>query len=160
VPLPEGQQDTEESPVHSRTPARRRRHALRPEIFCGAHRPVRGFRWFQRPKHQEGLKYVCPNSGMIFADKQYCCKKAQEIMAAKGCHSGAILKNNMKEKNKDKDRWISKVRAPFEMVFSKMSKRTRYRGLVKVKLQAFLEAIVFNIKRLMVLNSPPLFAAA
>jgi len=109
---------------------------------------------------QEGLKYVCPNSGMVFADKQYCCRRAQEIMAAKHCHSGAIFKNNMKNKNKDKDRWISKVRAPFEMVFSKMSKRTRYRGLVKVRLQVFLEAIVFNIKRLIVLNSPPLFAAA
>ena len=109
---------------------------------------------------QEGLKYICPNSGMVFADKQYCCRRAQEIMAAKNCHSGAIVKNNMKDKNKDKDRWISKVRAPFEMIFSKMSSRARYRGLLKVCLQAFLEAIVFNVKRLVVLNSPPLFTAA
>jgi len=109
---------------------------------------------------QKGLKYVCPNSSMIFADKQYCCKRAQEIMESKNCHSAAILKNNMLNKNKDKDRWISKVRAPFEGVFSKMSKRTRYRGLAKVKMQVFWEAIVFNVKRLAVLNSPPLFAAA
>ena len=109
---------------------------------------------------QAGLKHVCPDSGMVFADKQYCCKRAQIIMKAKGCHSGAILKNNMKSKNKDKDRWITKVRAPFEMIFSKMSKRTRYRGLAKVQLQVFWEAIVFNVKRLIVLDSPPLFAAA
>ena len=109
---------------------------------------------------QAGLKHICPEGGMVFADKQYCCKRAQITMKSNGCHSGAILKNNMMNKNKDKDRWITKMRAPFEMIFSKMSKRARYRGLVKVQLQAFLEAIVFNVKRLIVLDSPPLFAAA
>lgn len=109
---------------------------------------------------QTGLAYVCPEGGMVFADKQYCCKQAQIIMKTNGCHSGAILKNNMINKNKDKDRWITKMRAPFEMIFSKMSKRARYRGLAKVQMQAFLEAIVFNVKRLIVIGSPPLFAAA
>jgi len=109
---------------------------------------------------QEGLKTICPDSGMVFADKQYCCRRAQEILENNNCHSAAILKNNMKNKNKDKDRWISKVRAPFEMIFSKMSKRTKYRGLTKVELQVFWEAVVFNVKRLVVMGSPPLFAAA
>ena len=97
---------------------------------------------------------------MVFADKQYCCKKAQAIMEKRGCHSGAILKNNMVNKDKEKDSWLTKVRAPFEMVFSKMSKRARYRGMVKVQMQAFWEAIVFNVKRLIVMGSPPLFVAA
>lgn len=108
---------------------------------------------------QEGFKHICPDSGMVFADKQYCCKKAQNIMKANNCHSGAVMKNNMLKKNKDKDRWLSIMRAPFEGVFSKMSPRTKFRGLVKVQMQVFLEAIVFNVKRLMVLASPPLFAA-
>ena len=109
---------------------------------------------------QEGLKHICPEQGAVFADKQYCCKRAQIIMKSNNCHSAAILKSNMKNKNKDKDKWISKMRAPFEGVFSKMSKRTRYRGLAKTQMQAFWEAIVFNVKRLIKLNSPPLFAVA
>jgi IS5 family transposase len=66
----------------------------------------------------------------------------------------------MKGKNKDKDRWLTKMRAPFEGVFSKDETRARYRGIMKVQMQAFLEAIVFNVKRLLVINAPPLFAGA
>lgn len=106
---------------------------------------------------QEGLKHICPDCSMVFADKQYCCKKAQNIIKANNCHSAAILKNNMGQKNKDKDRWISRLRAPFEGIFSKLKNRARYKGIVKVQLQVFLEAIVFNIKRLLVLGAPPLF---
>jgi len=109
---------------------------------------------------QSGLKHICPDGGMIFADKAYCLKEAQGIMRAQGCHSGAVLKNNMLKKNKDKDRWITKVRAQFEGIFSKEEKRARYRGLMKVQLQAFMEAIVFNVKRLITINAPPLFAGA
>jgi len=50
---------------------------------------------------QAGLDHVCPSGGMVFADKQYCCKRAQITMKANGCHSGAILKNNMKLKDID-----------------------------------------------------------
>jgi len=32
--------------------------------------------------------------------------------------------------------------------------------LAKVQLQIFLEAIVFNVKRLIIINAPPLFAGA
>lgn len=108
---------------------------------------------------QDGFKHICPDGGMVFGDKAYCLKPAQDQMRAKGCHSGAIMKDNMRGKNKDKDRWLSQVRAPFEGIFSKMEKRTRYRGLAKVQLQAFLEAIVFNVRRLVVIGAPPLFAA-
>ena len=93
---------------------------------------------------QSGLKQICPRDSMIFADKAYCYSEAQKTMSSNNCHSGAILKDNMKQKNKDKDRWISKVRAPFESVFSKDQTRARYRGISKVQMQAFLEAICFK----------------
>ena len=107
----------------------------------------------------KGFKYICPDGGMVFGDKSYCLKEPQQQMRIHDCHSGAIMKNNMKRKNKDKDRWLTKVRAPFEGIFSKIEKRARYRGLAKVQMQAFLEAMVFNIKRLVVIGAPPLFAA-
>lgn len=108
---------------------------------------------------QDGMKLICPDDGMVIGDKAYCLKPARDAMDARGCHSGAVLKNNMKGKNFDKDRWLTKVRAPFENVFSKWEKRARYRGTPKVQLQAFLEAMVFNVKRLVTINAPPLFAA-
>lgn len=109
---------------------------------------------------QQGLKLICPEEGMVIGDKSYCLKDAQTVMKKMGCHCGAIFKNNMKKKNKDKDRWISGLRAPFENVFSKLGKWAKYRGLAKIQMQAFLEAIVFNVKTLITLNSPPLFAGA
>ena len=109
---------------------------------------------------QDGLELICPDGGMVVGDKAYCLKSAQETMTTRDCYSGAVLKNNMKGKNKDKDRWLTKLRAPFENVFSKWERKARYRGLLKVQSQILLEAIVFNIKRLLVINSPPLFAGA
>lgn len=104
----------------------------------------------------KGAKHVCPNGGMIFADKAYSEKPAQNAFKAKGCHSGAIKKNNMKDKDRDKDRWISRVRMPYEGVFAHQSNFARYRGVVKTQFQAFMQAIVFNFKRLVVIKSPPL----
>lgn len=109
---------------------------------------------------QDGFALVCPDQRMVFGDKAYCLSPAQKVMQAHRCHSGAILKNNMKRKNKDKDRWLTRMRAPFEGVFSKDETRAKYRGLMKMQLQAFMEAIVFNVKRLLVINAPPLFAGA
>ena len=58
----------------------------------------------------------------------------------------------MKTKNNDLDKWYSKIRAPFERVFSKQKKRTRYIGVVKNQFTAFMEAICFNLTRLVVLE--------
>lgn len=95
----------------------------------------------------KGLEHVCPSQGMVLADKAYCVQSAQQTIRAHGCHSGAILKENMKQKNKDKDAWLTKIRMPYEHVFSKLSKRARYRGRAKVQLQAFMEAIAHNLRR-------------
>ena len=97
---------------------------------------------------------------MVFGDKAYCERPAQEAIARNGCHSGAILKNNMKQKNKDKDRWLSAVRMPFEGVFAHQNKRARYRGLVKTLFQAFLQAMARNFSLLTRINSPPLALVA
>jgi IS5 family transposase len=106
----------------------------------------------------QAFEHICPKNRIIFGDKSYCLKDAQLTMRSNGCESAAILKNNMKAKNKDRDRWLTKLRSPFESIFSKKNRKAKYRGLAKVQLQAFLEAIVFNCKRLVTINAPPLFA--
>ena len=42
------------------------------------------------------------------------------------------------DKNKDLDRWISRIRAPYESVFSKQRKRVRYCGIEKNQFAAFM----------------------
>ena len=60
---------------------------------------------------------------------------------------------SVKDKNRYKDRWISKIRDPYERVFSKQNKRVRYRGVTKNQFAEFMNAICFNIKRLAVITS-------
>ena len=110
---------------------------------------------------QDGFKSICPREGqMVFGDKSYCLKPAQRVMLIRGAVSAAIVKHTMIGKNKDLDRWRSSVRAPFEGIFSKFEKRARYRGQAKVQFQFFMDAFVHNIKRLVTINSPPLFLGA
>ena len=90
------------------------------------------------------------------ADKGYCSKEANIEAKKHRCHLAAIKKNNMINKNKDQDRWYSKIRSPYERVFSKQSKRVRYCGLVKNQFAVFMEAMCFNLKRLAVLDQPNL----
>ena len=93
------------------------------------------------------LRHILEWEAAALGDKGYCTQAAEQAMAAKGCHSGAIKKKNMKGKNRDKDRFLTRLRMPFEGTFSKMNKRARYRGLAKVQMQAFAQAIVCNLKR-------------
>ncbi len=44
----------------------------------------------------------------------------------------------MKDKDRDKDRWISSIRAPLEREFSKRRKRVRYRSRTKNQFAAFI----------------------
>lgn len=103
-----------------------------------------------------GLKNICPDGGMVFADKAYCVEEAQRILKENNCHSAAILKNNMKNKNRDRDNWISAVRMPFEGVFARMSKDCRYRGKDKTLFQATMQALAFNFKRLIAIQTDPI----
>jgi hypothetical protein len=60
----------------------------------------------------------------------------------------------MKEKNKDQDKWLTKIRSPYERVFSKQRKRVRYMGIAKNQFSEIMSAICFNAKRLMSLDPP------
>lgn len=100
----------------------------------------------------KALKHVCPSNGAVFGDKGYCTKPAREAAAKKGVHLSAIKLNNMKDKNKELDKWRSKLRSPYERVFSQCSKRARYLGIAKNQFAEFMWAIAFNLKRLLVLD--------
>ena len=54
----------------------------------------------------------------------------------------------MKDKNFDKDTWISKARSQYERMFSNVSNRSRYRGIAKNQFPVFMESLAFNFKRL------------
>jgi transposase, IS5 family len=100
-----------------------------------------------------GYKHVCPSQGATFLDKGYCINPAPRIAKTKGVHLAAIKKNNMKGKNRDLDRWYSGIRSPYERVFSQRERRVRYRGVAKNQFAAFMQAICFNLKRIVVLNT-------
>ena len=103
-----------------------------------------------------GARHVLPRDGMVFADKAYGVGEAAFQMRRRMLHSGAILKKSMKAKNFDLDRWLSKVRFPFEGTFARFERRARYRGIVKCQFQAFMQAFAHNFKRLLVIDPPPL----
>ena len=100
----------------------------------------------------KGLKHVLPSSGAIYADKGYCDKQTHIDAKRKGCNLKAILKNNMKNKNKGRDSFITKMRSPYERVFSQTNHRTRYRGVAKNQFAMFMESLAFNLKRMVILN--------
>ena len=100
----------------------------------------------------QGFRHVAPRSGAAYLDKGYCTGPAVREAERRAIHLAAIKKTNMRGKNPDLDRWISKLRAPFERVFSKEPKRVRYRGLPKNQLAAFAQALCFNLKRALVLT--------
>ena len=101
----------------------------------------------------EGLKRICPTQGAVYGDKGYCIAPARQTIKARGCHDATIKKNNMKAKNKDLDKWLTKIRAPYERIFSQLNHRLRYRGVSKNQFWSFMNAISFNIKRLVVLQA-------
>ena len=104
-----------------------------------------------------GFKHVCPDSGAVYTDKGYCVKPAKQAAWRKNVHLAAIKKNNMHGKNKDLDRWISAIRSPYERVFSQQRRRVRYCSIAKNQFAEFMNAICFNLKRLLVI-APPMMA--
>jgi len=100
----------------------------------------------------KGMKHVIPAQGAIYADKGYCDKNAKAVTEKRNLHLAEVKKNNMKDKNKDLDKFYTKLRAPYERVFSKTNHRVRYIGIVKNQFTALMEAISHNFKRMVVLN--------
>lgn len=106
----------------------------------------------------QGFKHVCPRSGAAYADKGYCVRPSVKEALRRGVHLAAIKKNNMQGKNRDLDRWLSAIRSPYERVFSKQNKRVRYVGVAKNQFAEFMNAICFNMKRLLVIDPPGVMA--
>lgn len=98
----------------------------------------------------DGAKHVLPKSGAVAGDKGYV--GAIGDILRRGLHPMIIKRNNMKDKNADLDRWITKLRCPYEGTFSKQNKRVRYKGVVKNQGAEFLYAIAFNFRRLLAIE--------
>jgi IS5 family transposase len=98
----------------------------------------------------DGAKHVMPRSGAVCADKGYI--GAIPEMLRCGVHPMFIKRNNMKDKNVDLDRWITKLRSPYEGTFSKQNKRVRYKGVTKNQGAEFMYAIAYNFRKLLALN--------
>ena len=101
----------------------------------------------------KGFKHVCPNDGAVYADKGYCLGDSQKAAKIKNVHLVAIKKNNMQEKNKDLDRWVTKIRSLYERVFAKENKRVRYVGIAKNQFAEFMKSICFNLRRVTVIKA-------
>ena len=101
-----------------------------------------------------GIKHVCPSQGAVYGDKGYCIKPARITMQRKGVHDATIKLNHMKVKDRDKDKWLTKIRAPYERVFAQRPRRVRYTGVAKNQFAGFMRAIAFNMKRLLTLPPP------
>lgn len=98
----------------------------------------------------DGAALVLPKTGIIFADKGYV--GAIDEINRRNLVSRVILRDNMAEKDRERDKWVSKKRAPFERTFSKQQQRVRYRGTVKNRAAEFLYALAYNMRRLLVLT--------
>lgn len=104
----------------------------------------------------KALKHVVPRQGAVIADKAYSGRSAQGTLKARALHSMCIQPNNRKDKNRDKDRFFSSLRMPYEGVFSKLTKKSRYVGLKKNQFQAFMEAFSVNFKRMLAIDAEPI----
>jgi len=98
----------------------------------------------------DGARHILPGSGAVAGDKGYV--GAIRGMLARGLHPMVIKRSNMKGKNVDFDRWLTKLRCPYESTFSKQNNRVRYKGIAKNQGAEFMYAIAHNFKRLLVLS--------
>lgn len=98
---------------------------------------------------QRVLVDILPPHGMLLADKAYDTNAIRDLLLDKNIHSGIIKKNNRKDKDRDKDRWLTSLRMPYEGIFNFADKITPYRGLKKVSFHQVLDALTQNLKRLL-----------
>lgn len=102
------------------------------------------------------LEDILPVAGAVLADKGFDTNNVIELLKQKGLHSMIIKKNNRKDKNKNLDYFITRLRSPFEGIFTcltcKKNKggymRTYYRGLENVNFQVTFKALACNLLRL------------
>ena len=94
--------------------------------------------------------------GWCLRTRGYSAAAARESLTRRECHAGVILKNKMQGKDRDKDRWLSAVRRPFEGMFAWLNKKARYRGTGENQFRAFMQAFAYNIKGLTKIASAPI----
>lgn len=99
----------------------------------------------------EGARDILPESGAVLGDKGYVGAIGEIVR--RGLHPMIIKRKNMREKNEELDKWITKVRSPYEGTFSKQNRRVRYRGIVKNQGAEYLYAIAYNFRRLIAIQA-------
>lgn len=95
----------------------------------------------------KAIKSVLPREGAVFMDKLYDTNLTNQLVRAYNCHVSTIQKTTRKDRDNDLNTWRSKIRMPFESVFSKLNKKARYRGHAKVTMQSFMQAMIHNLKK-------------
>lgn len=100
---------------------------------------------------------ILPPHGMLLADKAYDTNATRDLLQNNNIHSGIIKKNNRKDKDRDKDRWLTALRMPYEGIFNFADKVTPYRGLEKVSFHQVLDALTQNLKRLLRIIENPIW---
>jgi len=105
---------------------------------------------------------ICPWGKRILADRGYDTWLVRDTMKDKGCIDRVMRLTKRKDFSAQRNKELSRRRSPWEMVFAHMNKRTRYMGLKKTTLQVIMEAIVYNLKRLIWLEgvNPPVIGLA
>jgi transposase, IS5 family len=98
----------------------------------------------------KSVESILPTQGAVFMDKLYDTKSTDTLLKAHNCHIATIQKNNRKDRDAGLNSWKSKTRMPFENVFSKTERRARYKGHAKVVMQGFMQAMVHNLKKALV----------
>jgi len=93
---------------------------------------------------------------MVLGDKAYGIDAAKQLIRARGCHPGVIHKNNMKCKNKPLESWLTKLRMPDEGTFAALNNQARFRGLEKLNFQGLMQALAFNLRRLVRVTAIPI----
>ena len=95
----------------------------------------------------KAVKNVAEGGMVYYMDKGYDYTEVENELQRISSHASTIHKNNNKQKDFDLDKWKTRIRMPFEGVFSKINKRTRYRGKVKVFGQCVMESVAHNLKK-------------
>jgi len=101
----------------------------------------------------EALPAICPDKGAVFGDKGYGIEPALSEIKRRGCIDATLKRKDKGDKSASTTGgWLSKLRAPYERVFSKREKRVRYRGLERNRFGSILGDLSHNLKRLVKLG--------
>lgn len=104
----------------------------------------------------KAIEDILPPSGAVLGDKGFDTEEVRKTLADRGLYAMIIKKNNRKDKNRDLDKFLTKLRCPFEGISPQMTGkankggylRTYFRGLENVNFQLTFKALACNLFRL------------